>query len=97
LFSELLLSDLLLLHLVDGFDEHTLVLEEVTLGSEVEMMVAISKGDETTFFWTNISYISLEIFLASLYFLRSLLRTLCLLIHKTFWGILASLVPFLLP
>lgn len=40
---------------------------------------------------------SLVIFLLSLYFLRSLLRTLCLLIHKTFCGILASLVPFLLP
>jgi len=41
LLSELSLSDLLLLHLVDGFDEDRLVLELVTLGSEVEMMVDI--------------------------------------------------------
>ena len=41
LLSELFLSDLLLLHLVDGFDEDRLVLELVTLGSEVEMMIDI--------------------------------------------------------
>ena len=34
---------------------------------------------------------------ASLYFLRSLLRTLCLLIQMILAGILAFLVPFLLP
>ena len=38
---ELLLTDLLLLHLVDALDKNGLVLEEVTLGAEVEMMVDI--------------------------------------------------------
>ena len=32
LFFELLFSDLLLLHLVDGFNQDVLVLEEITLG-----------------------------------------------------------------
>ena len=41
LLSELLLSDLLLLHLVDGLDQHSLVFVEVTLGSEVEVMVDV--------------------------------------------------------
>ena len=41
LFFEELFSDLLLLHLVDGLDQHVLVLEEVTLGGEVEVMVDI--------------------------------------------------------
>jgi hypothetical protein len=44
LLSELLLSDLLLLHLVDGLNKDRLVLELVTLGGEVEMMVDVS-GD----------------------------------------------------
>merc|ERR1719384_2624042 len=35
--------------------------------------------------------------LASLYLLRSLLRTLILWIHRSFWQVLASAVPFLLP
>ena len=39
----------------------------------------------------------MSIFFAALYFLNNLLKTLYLLIHKTFYGILASLVPFLLP
>jgi len=39
LLSELGLSDLLLLHLVDGLDEDGLVLELVSLGGEVEVMV----------------------------------------------------------
>merc|ERR1719242_1620226 len=38
-----------------------------------------------------------SIFLASLYLLRSLLRTRILMIHMVFWEVLASLVPFLLP
>lgn len=41
LFFEELFSDLLLLHLVDGLDQYVLVLEEVTLGGEVEVMVDI--------------------------------------------------------
>ena len=41
LFFEELFSDLLLFHLVDGLDQYVLVLEEVTLGSEVEVMVDI--------------------------------------------------------
>ena len=41
LFFKLLLSDLLLLHLVDGFDQNVLVLEQVTLRSNVEMMVDV--------------------------------------------------------
>ena len=41
LFFELLFSDLLLLHLVDGFDQNVLVLEQVTLGGNVEMMIDI--------------------------------------------------------
>jgi len=41
LLSELLLSDLLLLHLVDGLDEDGLVLELVTLGGQVEVMVDV--------------------------------------------------------
>ena len=41
LLSKLLLTNLLLLHLVDGFDEDGLVLEQVTLGGEVEVMVDI--------------------------------------------------------
>lgn len=39
LLGELLLSDLLLLHLVDGLDKDSLVLELVTLGGQVEVMV----------------------------------------------------------
>jgi hypothetical protein len=35
------LTDLLLLHLVDGFNEDGLVLEQVTLGAEVEVMVDV--------------------------------------------------------
>ena len=38
---ELLLTDLLLLHLVDTLDEDGLVLEEVTLGGKIEVMVDI--------------------------------------------------------
>merc|ERR1719273_2875326 len=38
-----------------------------------------------------------SIFLASLYLLSSLLRTLILLIHKPFCEVLASFVPFLFP
>jgi len=41
LFLELGLSDFLLLHLVDGFDQNGFVLELVTLGAEIEMMVDI--------------------------------------------------------
>ena len=41
LFLELGLSDFLLLHLVDGFDQNVLVLEQVTLGGDVEMMIDI--------------------------------------------------------
>ena len=41
LFFEELFSDLLLFHLVDGLDQYVLVLEEVTLGGEVEVMVDI--------------------------------------------------------
>ena len=41
LFFELLFSDLLLLHLVDGLNQHILVLVQVTLGGEVEVMVDI--------------------------------------------------------
>jgi hypothetical protein len=44
LLSELFLSDLLLLHLVDAFDKNGLVLELVTLGGEVEMMIDVT-GD----------------------------------------------------
>ena len=48
--------------------------------------------------WREIdTYRCLSILPASLYFRNSLLNTLCLLIHKTFVGILASAVPFLLP
>ena len=39
LLFEFLLEDLLLLHLVDGLDKNGLVLELVTLGSKVEMMI----------------------------------------------------------
>ena len=42
LFLELSFSDLFLLHLVDGFNQDSLVLELVTLGGEIEMMVDIS-------------------------------------------------------
>ena len=41
LVSQLLLSDLLLLHLVDGLDQHRLVLELVTLGSQVEVVIDV--------------------------------------------------------
>ena len=44
LFSNLLFSDFLLLHLVDRFDQNRLVLELVTLGGEVEVMVDVA-GD----------------------------------------------------
>lgn len=43
------------------------------------------------------TYRCLSILPASLYFLSNRLRTLCLRIQSTFDGILASLVPFLLP
>merc|ERR1719270_2153902 len=42
-------------------------------------------------------YKCLSIFLLSLYLLRSLLRTLILCIQSSFWQVLASAVPFLLP
>lgn len=38
---KLLFTDLLLLHLVDGLNENGLVLEEITLGSKIEVMVDI--------------------------------------------------------
>ena len=38
---ELLFTDLLLLHLVDSLNENGLVLEEVTLGANVEVMIDI--------------------------------------------------------
>lgn len=41
LLLELLLSDLLLLHLVDGLDQDALVLELVTLGCQVEVVVDV--------------------------------------------------------
>ena len=41
LFLELGLSDFLLLHLVDGLDQNGFVLELVTLGAEIEMMVDV--------------------------------------------------------
>ena len=41
LFSKLLLTDFLLFHLVDGFDQDSLVLVEVTLGTEIEGVVKI--------------------------------------------------------
>mgnify|MGYP007004418923 CR=1 FL=1 len=41
LFLELGLSDFLLLHLVDGLNQNRFVLELVTLGAEVEVMVDI--------------------------------------------------------
>ena len=41
LFLELGLSDLLLLHLVDGLDQNGFVLVHVTLGAEIEMMVDV--------------------------------------------------------
>ena len=43
LVGELLLSDLLLLHLVDGLNEDGLVLELVTLGGEVEVVVDVGR------------------------------------------------------
>ena len=48
LLIELLLSKLLLLHLVDGLDQHGLVLELVTLGSQVEVMIDVL-GDFLSF------------------------------------------------
>lgn len=39
LFFQLLFSDLFLFHLVDGFNQDTLVLELVTFGTQVEVMV----------------------------------------------------------
>lgn len=42
-------------------------------------------------------YKCLSIFLSSRYFLNKRLRTRCLLIHNTPWGIRALAVPFLLP
>ena len=41
LFSKFVLSDLLLLHLMDGFNKNELVLIKVTLGMEVEVMIDI--------------------------------------------------------
>ena len=41
LLFELLFTDLLLLHLVDGLDKNGLVLVEVTLGANVEVMIDI--------------------------------------------------------
>ena len=41
LFLELGLSHFLLLHLVDGLNQHRFVLEKVTLGAEIEVMVDI--------------------------------------------------------
>ena len=45
---EFLFSDLLLLHLVDGLNEDRLVLVEITLGSNVEVMIDIL-GDFLSF------------------------------------------------
>ena len=46
---------------------------------------------------TSTTHMCLSIFPASLYFLKSLLRTLIRRNHMTLVGILASLVPFLFP
>jgi len=48
LLLEFLFSDFLLLHLVNGFDQDALVLELVTLGSEIEVVVDIL-GDLLSF------------------------------------------------
>ena len=55
LFLKLGLSDFLLLHLVDGLNQHRFVLEKVTLGAEIEVMVDIL-GD----------FLGLSVFLRSL-------------------------------
>jgi len=94
LFSQLISLDLFGLHFVDGFNQDSLVLELVTLGGKVEVMV--TKSVIILLGW-EILYMCLSIFFWALYFLRSLLKTLVLLIQRTFWGVLASLVPFLLP
>jgi hypothetical protein len=78
---------------VDRFNEHILVFELITLGVDIEMVIAKGKSGNA---WEG-TYMCLSIFLESLYFLRSLLRTLCLLIQITFLGILVFLEPCLLP
>ena len=92
LFSQLVGLNLFGLGLVDGFNQDSLVLELVTLAFHVEFVIAI-----LIIFYQTKTYRCLSIFLAALYFLNSLLRTLCLLIQRIFLGILASLVPLLLP
>jgi len=85
---------------VDVLHQYTLVLEDITLGFLVEDVVAsYHKKIETTFekWWETDTYRCLSILPASRYFRNNLLKTLCLLIHRTLVGILASEVPFLLP
>ena len=97
LFSQLISLNLFSLHSVDSFNQDSLVLVLVTLGGKVEVMMAIKRGYFLLALINSSYYICLSIFFWALYFLSNLLKTLCLLIQRTFWGVLASLVPFLLP
>lgn len=75
LLFDLLNTNLFSLFHVNRFDKYFLVLELVTLGGQVELVVPTIAGGS---YWVR------SIFLAALYFLSRRLRTLCLLIHRTF-------------
>jgi len=72
-------------------NEDSFVFELITLGSEIELVISEINKNLSWNYWC------LSIFLASLYFLSNLLRTLCLLIQSTLVGILDSWVPLLFP
>ena len=92
LISEFVSFDFFLFGLVNVLNQNSFVFELITLWSEVKLVIPKYIPNSN-----NVNYWCLSIFLASLYFLRSLLRTLCLLIHSTLVGILDSWVPLLFP
>ena len=96
LFLEVLGSELLGFGLVDVLHQDSLVLESVTLGLEVESVVAdVSGGGAESN--DSSTYRCLSIFPPSLYFFNNRRRTRIRRSHWTLVGIRASEVPLRLP
>lgn len=92
-------TGLLGLGLVNVFHQHTFVLEDVTLGLLVQRVIPKTSAMRSSVrrVTAATTHRCLSIFPASLYFLNNRRKTLCLRIQRILVGILASLVPFLLP